>query len=122
MSLLAYNLTNNPIYTLFDNILIGIHKSLNHFSVNIVNGKSFSNMQSLFILAICITAISIIVIVSVRISLKNKSKVLSRRIATITPYKDIQESREKGLKQSNKSFFIDIETDLRNCFNKHIIP
>ena len=52
-------------------------------------------MQSLFILAICITAISIIVIVSVRISLKNKSKVLSRRIATITPYKDIQESREK---------------------------
>ena len=56
-----------------------------------------------------------------RIRLKNKSKELSERIATITPYSDIQESRGKELKQSNKSFFIDIETDLRNSFNGHII-
>ena len=78
-------------------------------------------MQSLFILAICIIAISLVVIVIVRIRLKNKSKELSERIATITSYRDIQERREKELRQSNKSFFIDIETDLRNSFNGHII-
>ena len=78
-------------------------------------------MQSLFIWAICIIAISLVVIVIVRIRLKNKSNELSERIATITPYRDIQESREKELSQSNKSFFIDIETDLRNSFNGHII-
>ena len=53
--------------------------------------------------------------------LKSKSKGLSERIAIITPYRDIQENREKELSQSNKSFFIDIETDLRNSFNGHII-
>lgn len=78
-------------------------------------------MQSLFILAICIIAISLVVIVVVRIRLKNKSKELSKRIATITPYRDIQESREKELRQSNESLFIDIEADLRNSFNGHII-
>lgn len=78
-------------------------------------------MQSLFILAICIIAISLVVIVLVRIRLKNKSKELSERIVTITSYRDIQEHREKELSQSNKSFFIDIETDLRNSFNGRII-
>ena len=78
-------------------------------------------MQSLFILTICIIAISLVVIVLVRIRLKNKSKELSERIVTITSYRDIQEHREKELSQSNKSFFIDIETDLRNSFNGHII-
>ena len=78
-------------------------------------------MQSLFIWAICIIAISLVVIVTVRIRLKNKSKELSERIANITPYKDIRESREKELKQDNETFFIDIETDLRNSFYEHII-
>ena len=78
-------------------------------------------MQSLLILAICIIAILLVVIVVVRIRLKNKSKELSKRIATIIPYRDVQESREKELRQSNESFFIDIETDLRNSFNGHII-
>ena len=78
-------------------------------------------MQSLFILTICIIAISLVVIVLVRIRLKHKSKELSERIATITSYRDIQEHREKELSQSNKSFFIDIETDLRNSFNGYII-
>ena len=78
-------------------------------------------MQLLFILIICIIAISVVVMALVRIRLKNKSKELSERFAAITPYKEIQENREKELSQSNKSFFIDIETDLRNSFNGHII-
>lgn len=79
-------------------------------------------MQSLFIPTICIIAISIIVIALVRIHLKNKSKEFSKRISTITPYsKNVKESREKELKQSNESFLFDIETDLRNSFNGNII-
>ena len=78
-------------------------------------------MQSLFFPAICIIAISIVVIVIVRIRLKNKSKELSQRIATIIPYKEKQRERDKDLKQNDESFFIDIETDLKNSFNKHII-
>ena len=78
-------------------------------------------MQTFFIIVICIITVSIIVTVIVRMCLKSKSKGLSERIATITPYRDIQENREKELSQSNKSFFIDIETDLRNSFNGHII-
>ena len=62
-----------------------------------------------------------VVIVAIRLFLKKKSNELSERIATITPYSDIQKSREKELSQSNKSFFIDIETDLRNSFSGHII-
>lgn len=73
-------------------------------------------MQSLFFPAICIIAISIVVIVIVRIRLKNKSKELSQRIATIIPYKEKQRERDKDLKQNDESFFIDIETDLKNSF------
>ena len=78
-------------------------------------------MQSLFILSIGIITISLLVIVLVRIRLRYKSKVLSKRITSITPYNDIQKSREIELKQCNENFFIDIETDIRNSFNKHII-
>ena len=84
--------------------------------------SNYQLMSSLFIWMLSIaTVIGVVVIVAIRLFLKKKSKELSERIATITPYKDIQESREKELKQSNKNLFIDIETDLRNSFNGHII-
>lgn len=78
-------------------------------------------MPSFLVLGLIIATMIGIVIVAIRLLLKKKSNELSERIATITSYKDIQESREKELKQSNKSFFIDIETDLKNSFNGHII-
>ena len=78
-------------------------------------------MPSFLVLGLIIATMIGIVIVAIRLFLKKKSNELSERIATITPYSDIQESREKELSQSNKSFFIDIETDLRNSFNGHII-
>lgn len=78
-------------------------------------------MPSFLVLGLIIATMIGIVIVAIRLLLKKKSNELSERIATITPYRDIQESREKELRQSNKSFFIDIETDLRNSFNGHII-
>ena len=78
-------------------------------------------MPSFLVLGLIIATMIGIVIVAIRLLLKKKSNELSERIATITPYRDVQESREKELRQSNESFFIDIETDLRNSFNGHII-
>ena len=79
-------------------------------------------MSSFLVLVLCAVAVAVIVIVVVRLSLKNKSNELSGRIATIIPYyKEIQESKGKELKQSNESFSVDIETDLRNSFNGCII-
>lgn len=75
-------------------------------------------MLSSFVLGLSIATIIGIVIVTIRLLLKKRLNELSERITTITPYKDIQKSREKELKQSNESFFIDIETDLRNSFNE----
>ena len=82
---------------------------------------NYQLMSSLFVWMLSIATVIGIVIVAIRLFLKKKSNELSERIATITSYRDIQEHREKELSQSNKSFFIDIETDLRNSFNGHII-
>lgn len=82
---------------------------------------NYQLMSSLFVWMLSIATVIGVVIVAIRLFLKKKSNELLERIATITPYSDIQESREKELRQSNKSFFIDIETDLRNSFNGHII-
>ena len=82
---------------------------------------NYQFMPSFLVLILSIATVIGIIIVAIRLLLKKRSNELSERIATITPYKDIQESREKELKQSNESFFIDIETDLRNSFNGHII-
>lgn len=82
---------------------------------------NYQLMSSLFVWMLSIATVIGVVIVAIRLFLKKKSNELSERIATITPYSDIQKSREKELSQSNKSFFIDIETDLRNSFSGHII-
>ena len=82
---------------------------------------NYQLMPSFLVLILSIATVIGIIIVAIRLLLKKRSNELSERIATITPYKNIQESREKELKQSNESFFIDIETDLRNSFNGHII-
>ena len=63
-------------------------------------------MPSFLVLVLSIATVIGVVIVAIRLLLKKKSNELSERIATITPYRNIQESREKELSQSNKSFFI----------------
>ena len=82
---------------------------------------NYQLMPLLLVLVLTIAIVIGVVIVVIRFLLKKKSKELSERIATITPYKDREESREKELRQSDKSFFIDIETDLRNSFEGHTI-
>lgn len=78
-------------------------------------------MQTLFILIICITAISIIVIAMIRVRLKSKSNELSEKLSQISPYSEnssYELTRENAL---NEKGFIDIPTDLNNSFYGNVI-
>lgn len=78
-------------------------------------------MPPMFVWILSIAIVIGVVIVAIRLLKKKKSNELTKQITAITPFKEIQENKEKKLKQSNESFFLDIETDLRNSFNKHIV-
>ena len=78
-------------------------------------------MPPMFVWILSIAIVIGVVIVAIRLFLKKKSNELTKQITAITPFKEIQENKEKKLKQSNESFFLDIETDLRNSFNKRIV-
>lgn len=78
-------------------------------------------MPPMFVWILSIAIVIGVVIVAIRLFLKKKSNELTKQITAITPFKEIQENKEKKLKQSNESSFLDIETDLRNSFNKHIV-
>lgn len=80
-------------------------------------------MQPLFILIICIIAISVIVIAMVRTRLKNKSKELSEKLSHIFSYKDKSnyEQAKERLSALNDAVFVDIPTDLSNKFHGKII-
>lgn len=80
-------------------------------------------MQTLFILVICIIAISIIVIAIERIRLKNKSKKLAEKLSYISSYNDksnYEQARER-LSELNDRGFVDIPTDLNDSFYGKII-
>ena len=74
-------------------------------------------MPILLIFGSCIAASAIIAIAAIRLLLKKKSKELSLRIDGITPFQSTHESREESLRQANKRFFKDIESDLEHSFN-----
>ncbi|MDY6148225.1 MAG: UvrD-helicase domain-containing protein [Porphyromonas sp.] len=80
-------------------------------------------MQPLFIMIICIIAISVIVIAMVRTHLKNKSKELSDKLSHISSYsgKYNYEQAKERLSASNNEVSIDIPTDLNNVFYCKII-
>ena len=75
-------------------------------------------MQPLFILVICIIAISVIVIAMLRTRLKNKSKELAKKLNHISAYSEksnYEQARER-LSALNEGAFIDIPSDLNNGF------
>lgn len=82
---------------------------------------NYQLMPPMFVWILSIAIVIGVVIVAIRLFLKKKSNELTKQITAITPFKEIQENKEKKLKQSNESSFLDIETDLRNSFNKHIV-
>ena len=80
-------------------------------------------MQPLFILVICIIAISVIVIAMLRTRLKNKSKELAKKLNHISAYSEksnYEQARER-LSALNEGAFIDIPSDLNNGFYGWVI-
>ena len=80
-------------------------------------------MQPLFILAICIISISVVVIAMVRMRLKSKSKDLAEKLNQISSYSEKSNQEQAGeiLSVLNEGLFIDIPSDLNNCFNGKVI-
>lgn len=80
-------------------------------------------MQSLFLLVICIIAISIIVIAMIRTYLKNKSNELSEKLRSISSYseKSCYEQAQEEVSTLNERLFIDIPTELSNVFDGKVI-
>lgn len=78
-------------------------------------------MTLLLALGSCIAAIAIVAIIAIRLLLKKKSKELTLRIESITPFQAIHESTEGTLRRENESFFQDIESDLEQAFNGRYI-
>lgn len=79
------------------------------------------NAVLLFIVGLCISAIAIIVIVSIRLFLIRKSKELSLRLNGYAPYQTLRQCRKISPKKENECVFIDIETDLNRSFDKQFI-
>ena len=75
-------------------------------------------MQPLFIMMICIIAISVIVMAMVRIRLKKQVNALSEKFSQISSYseKSNYEQAKDRLSTLNEKEFIDIPTDLNNGF------
>ena len=78
-------------------------------------------LQTSYIVFFGISTVVCVVIVVIRLFLKKQLDELSKRIAAITPYNEIQGFRGKELIQSKGSLFTDIETDLGQSFKEHII-
>lgn len=80
-------------------------------------------MQALFILVICIIAISVGIIAMVRTRLKSKSKELAEKLNHISSYSEksnYEQARER-LSARNDGVFIDIPSDLNNGFYGKVI-
>ncbi len=67
----------------------------------------------------CIAAITVVVIVVIRLLLKRKAKELSFRLESVTPYRDSHGCDDKS--DNGERFFIDIETDLKHNFDGQYI-
>lgn len=80
-------------------------------------------MNLLYFIGLCVVAILLIVIVILRVCLKNKLNKLTEKLNQLSPYseKSDDEDVKKRFSQQNKNAVIDIETDLKTVFYGLII-
>lgn len=81
------------------------------------------NMLQLLVSLLCITVVLLVVRITIRIRLKDKSNKLLEKLKHIPSYskKSNDEQTEKRLSETNESEFIDISTDISNSFQGEII-
>lgn len=80
-------------------------------------------MNFLVAIIICVIAISFIVIAVSRTRLKNKSNEFAEKLSQISSYSEnsgYEQARER-MSILNERVFVDIPTDLNNCFYGKVI-
>ena len=80
-------------------------------------------MTILLIIAICIVAILLVIMTTIRVRLKKQSERLSEKVSRISSYENIITNNDKkeGVSVPNEKFSYDVVTDLETSFENHYI-
>lgn len=80
-------------------------------------------MTILLIIAICIVAILLVIMATIRVRLKKQSERLSEKVSRISSYENIITNNDKkeGVSVPNEKFSYDVVTDLETSFENHYI-
>ena len=76
-------------------------------------------MTILLIIAICIVAILLVTMATIRVRLKKQSERLSEKVSRISSYENIITNNDKkeGVSVPNEKFSYDVVTDLETSFS-----
>ena len=78
-------------------------------------------MTILLIIAICIVAILLVIMVTMRVRLIKQSERLSEKISCISSYITDKDDKKEGVSVLNEEFSYDVATDLETSFENHYI-
>ncbi len=78
-------------------------------------------MTILLIIAICIVAILLVIMVTMRVRLIKQSERLSEKVSCISSYINNKDDKKEGVSVLNEEFSYDVATDLETSFENHYI-
>ena len=78
-------------------------------------------MTILLIIAICIVAILLVIMVTMRVRLIKQSERLSEKVSCISSYITDKDDKKEGVSVLNEEFSYDVATDLETSFENHYI-
>ena len=78
-------------------------------------------MTIMLIIAICVVAILLVIMVTMRVRLIKQSERLSEKVSCISSYITDKDDKKEGIPVLNKKFSYDVATDLETIFENHYI-
>lgn len=75
----------------------------------------------MLIIAICVVAILLVIMVTMRVRLIKQSERLSEKVSCISSYITDKDDKKEGIPVLNKKFSYDVATDLETSFENHYI-
>ena len=75
----------------------------------------------MLIIAICVVAILLVIMVTMRVRLIKQSERLSEKVSCISSYITDKDDKKEGIPVLNKKFSYDVATDLETIFENHYI-
>ena len=78
-------------------------------------------MTIMLIIAICVVAILLVIMVTMRVRLIKQSERLSEKVSCISSYITDKDDKKEGIPVLNKKFSYDVATDLETSFENHYI-